>query len=275
MSHLDGEPYFDNFEESGYEQISSWTPTYYQNLLESDTLMRFAGELTDIQANALEEWCQNMFIATMGTEMLSRMETFFHLESNATRDIADRRIRLLLAIRGSGKVSKSMIRSLAQTYTGQDCEVEFPQSELIITLDTSATNGLHISDFMDVLNRKLPAHIKWTVDQMWIHTEVIYAGAAASSSVVNCPIYDAGWNEEYTNDLTEFSGAGTSSAAISYIRDGGWSETYENDLYEISGTAMSSSAIGTIRDGWSEENDTEAQLTRGSAESSSVVNTIN
>lgn len=276
MSHLDGQPYFDNFGESGYEQISSWSPKYYQDLLESDTLMKFAGKITDLEAESLEQWCQNMFIVTMGEEMLTRMEQFFHLEANSTRDIEDRRIRLLLAIRGSGKVSKEMIRSLAVTYTGQDCEVAFPASELIITLDTSGTNGLYISDFMDVLNKKLPAHIKWTVDQLWVHQLTMFAGAAVSSAVINCPIYDGGWNEEYSNDLTEYSGAGTSCAAIGTIHDGGWSEEYENDLQEVSGTAMTSAAIGTIHDGgWSMENETEAQERSGSASSGSVVNTIN
>ena len=102
MPRLDGETYFDNFSQTGYEELSGWTPTFYRDIKEADANLRFAGATKDLIAQAIEEWCENMFIDTMGEEALSRMEAFYYMSENSSRPIAERRRLLKAAQLGSG-----------------------------------------------------------------------------------------------------------------------------------------------------------------------------
>ena len=63
MSLSNGETYFNNFVQTGYEEISEWTPRFYRDIMEADVNMRFAGRLDDLMAQSLEEWCKNQFAA--------------------------------------------------------------------------------------------------------------------------------------------------------------------------------------------------------------------
>ena len=82
MPQIEGETYFNNFGQSGYDELKEWTPSYYQSIKEADANLRFAGITIDQMAQALENWCANMFIDTMSEEMLSRMETFYYLDNS-------------------------------------------------------------------------------------------------------------------------------------------------------------------------------------------------
>ena len=40
MSQIDGETYFNNFGQSGYDELKEWTPAYYQKIKEADEIGR-------------------------------------------------------------------------------------------------------------------------------------------------------------------------------------------------------------------------------------------
>ena len=42
MSQIDGETYFNNFGQSGYDELKEWTPAYYQKIKEADANLQFA-----------------------------------------------------------------------------------------------------------------------------------------------------------------------------------------------------------------------------------------
>ena len=125
MSLIDGETYFNNFGQTGYEEIRDWTPAYYRNILEADANMYFAGWLKDVMAESLEKWCRNQFAAGMDEYTLGRMERFFYMKENATLDIEERRRLLGIAMAGTGKISTEKIAAWVKTYTGADCTFEF------------------------------------------------------------------------------------------------------------------------------------------------------
>ena len=47
MSQIDGETYFNNFGQSGYDELKEWTPSYYQKIKEADANLQFAGKTID------------------------------------------------------------------------------------------------------------------------------------------------------------------------------------------------------------------------------------
>lgn len=162
LSQIDGETYFNNFEQSGYEELKDWTPGYYQLIKEADANLQFAGKTIDQMAQALEDWCSNMFIDTMSEETLSRMEEFFYLD-NSDRTLDERKKLLKAAQLGSGKMDVDRIKRIVKVYAGVDCHVEFPR-ELIIAFDIDSA----VNDFTgvkDILGKQLPAHLYWSIRQ--------------------------------------------------------------------------------------------------------------
>ena len=65
---------FYNQQRSGYEELLSYGPLFYRDLLEMDTNYRFAGKTLDVGAEGLEKLMQDQFIDTADEETISRWE---------------------------------------------------------------------------------------------------------------------------------------------------------------------------------------------------------
>lgn len=191
MPQIDGETYFNNFGQTGYDELKEWTPTYYQNIREADANLRFAGRTVDQMAQALEEWCANMFIDTMSEDMLSRMEAFYYLD-NSGRTMDERRRLLKAAQIGSGKVDVDRIKRIIKVYAGVDCEIEFLH-ELNITLH-AGNKIVSFTDFTDIIGRQIPAHLSWHVHQAMQQVNAIRPAVTVRSTYISCPIREEGKN---------------------------------------------------------------------------------
>lgn len=185
MPRVDGETYFNNFEQSGYGELKSWTPEYYQQIKEADANLRFAGKTIDQMAQALEDWCADMFIDTMSESMLSRMEAFYYID-NSSRSIDERRRLLKAAQIGSGKVDADRIKRIIKVYAGVDCEIEF-LNDLNITLH-AGNKMIRFTDFTDIIGKQIPAHLSWHVHQAMQHFSVIKPAVIVRSTYVSCLI---------------------------------------------------------------------------------------
>lgn len=191
MSQIDGETYFNNFGQTGYDELKEWTPAYYQNIREADANLRFAGRTVDQMAQALEEWCANMFIDTMSEDMLSRMEAFYYLD-NSGRTMDERRQLLKAAQIGSGKVDVDRIKRIIKVYAGVDCEIEFLH-ELNITLH-AGNKIVSFTDFTDIIGRQIPAHLSWYVHQAMQQVSAIRPAVTVRSTYISSPIREEGEN---------------------------------------------------------------------------------
>lgn len=159
MPRIEGETYFNN-DRPGYDELKDWTPAYYQKIKETDANLQFAGKTIDEMANALEEWCRNMFIDTMSEEMIGRMEAFYYI-NNSDRTLDERRSLLKSAQIGSGKFDVDRIKRIIKVYAGVECEIVFIH-ELNIILH-SGTKAITLSDFIEIIGKQIPAHISWHV----------------------------------------------------------------------------------------------------------------
>lgn len=191
MPQVDGETYFNNFGQTGYDELKEWTPAYYRNIKEADANLRFAGTTIDKMAQALEEWCANMFIDTMSEDMLSRMEKFYYLD-NSGRTPDERRRLLKAAQIGSGKVDADRIKRIIKVYAGVDCEIEFLH-ELNITLH-AGNRIISFTDFTDIIGRQIPAHLAWHVHQAMQQTSPVRPAVTVRSTYISCPIREEGEN---------------------------------------------------------------------------------
>ena len=160
MPRIEGETYFDNFGQTGYEEFRDWTPTYYRSIKEADVGLRFAGGLKDRMAEALEELCRNQFAKSMGEYMLGRMEKFFHMEGNGDKSLSERRRLLSIALSGTGKMCRERIADIVRRYTGREAAFSFPGSVFFIHVDLDSESRFYSPETLEKeLKAKLPAHL--------------------------------------------------------------------------------------------------------------------
>lgn len=161
MPAADENTYFNNFLQTGYEELGSWTPPYYQSIKEADANLRFAGSTVDQIAGSLEKFCRNMFAKTMDEETLARMEEFFYMPQNATLDIDERRRLLGIAMSGTGKMSTEKIADIIRTYTGAESSFVFMHNLMIYIHITEDDRLGSVDTLKKELGAKMPAHIHY------------------------------------------------------------------------------------------------------------------
>ncbi len=189
MPQVEGETYFNNFEQTGYEELKEWSPEYYQKILESDANLRFAGAVRDQMAQSLEDWCLNMFIDTMSEEMIDRMEKFFYID-NSDKSLDERRKLLKTAQMGSGRMSSDRIKSLVMAYAGVDCSLDFVH-ELIISMD-EGESAMDLVSLISTLARLIPAHLKWHIWHNMAQSSTSCHGSSIVRTIYAPPIRDSG-----------------------------------------------------------------------------------
>lgn len=193
VPQIEGETYFNNFGQSGYDELKDWTPAYYQSIRETDANLQFSGKTIDEMAQALEDWCANMFIDTMSEDMLSRMEAFYYLD-NSSRNIDERRRLLKAAQLGSGKVDIDRIKRIITVYAGVDCEIEF-LNELNITLHAGNKN-VRFTDFTEIIGKQLPGHLAWHIHQAMQQSTVVKPAVIVRNTYKACIIREGEENAE-------------------------------------------------------------------------------
>lgn len=159
MPRVKGDTYFNNFEQSGYDELRGWTPSYYQGIKEADANLRFAGDTVDMMAKSLEDFCLNMFIDTMGPEAITRMEAFYKIVKDETIPLEERRRKVNLARNGGHKLSGSLLRTMVTQYTGcEDPKISFDNLlRIMAMLEDDFTADT--KELVAQIQKMLPAHI--------------------------------------------------------------------------------------------------------------------
>lgn len=163
---------FNNQQRSGYEELFSYGPYFYKDLLEMDVNYRFAGSTLDLMAEKLELLMNDQFIDYMDEPSITRMEKWLHIVTDRSKDLEDRRKKVKLFWNGGDKLSGRLIKSMVMSYTGcEDTPSVRMTNRLSIMAQIKDDNMVYISDLKEQIERMKPAHI--LVDIMLVSTTKI------------------------------------------------------------------------------------------------------
>lgn len=163
---------FNNQQRSGYEELFSYGPYFYKDLLEMDVNYRFAGDTLDLMAEKLELLMQDQFIDSMDEQSIERLEKWLHIVTDRTKNLEDRRKKVKLFWNGGDKLSGRLIKSMVMSYTGcEDTPSVRMTNRLSIMAQIKDENTVFISDLVEQIERMKPAHI--LVDIMLVSTTKI------------------------------------------------------------------------------------------------------
>ena len=151
---------FNNQQRSGYEELLSYGPNYYKNLLEMDVNYRFAGSMLDIMADKLELLMNDQFIDFMDEPTLSRVERWLNISYDATKNLEDRRKTVKLFWNCGYKLCGRMIKSMVMSYTGSKDPPSVKMTDrLEISIPIMKENTIYTSDLIELIEMMKPAHI--------------------------------------------------------------------------------------------------------------------
>lgn len=158
--------FFNRAWDDSYNELITFYPRFYQDVLEMEAILRANGYLIDDLMDDIEQTYLNAFIDYANEQQIERWENFLHISLNRSLTLDERRRAVKAYIIGFGKMSASVIKAIINTYLDvTDTEVDFRP------IDEEGNNAVLISIFEDddisgkfqplreLLRRKIPAHL--------------------------------------------------------------------------------------------------------------------
>lgn len=159
---------FNNHVLTGYEEMASAGPPWWTEYLEMDANYRFAGWTLDLMAEFLDRLANSQFPAYCDENTLRMYEKILKIEYDTEMTQEERRRIVSAYWSGNGHMSRSVIETLVNAYTGQGAKVWWNDETLVIDFDNTETQNVSISMLQKILKRRMPAHIDYRVRCMCV-----------------------------------------------------------------------------------------------------------
>lgn len=158
---------FNSYWKCNYDELITYYPRYYREVLEMDAILRAEGKLADDLQDSIDLMLLNNFIDGADVDTISRFERFIGLSLLKKRSLEERRRFVKSFFSGMGKVSATRITETIRAYTGAETVCDFypfdeeKNNRLDIMFLRGSEETIYISDIHTLLERMLPAHIEW------------------------------------------------------------------------------------------------------------------
>ncbi|WP_127593436.1 YmfQ family protein [Paenibacillus lautus] len=137
-----------------------YLPSFYHDVREMKVIAGAEGAELDKLTQQLEDQLDQYYPET-ATWALSRYEQDLNIPVNLSKPIEQRRSVVISKMRGSGKVSASMLKNVAQAYERGSIEVSVQPAEYKVTIHFRDTLGIppNLSDLKSAIEEIKPAHM--------------------------------------------------------------------------------------------------------------------
>lgn len=150
---------YENAYPSTYEEIKTWYPVWYRDVLEMDALWRvWGGQLDAIQAGIIQA-IDNNFIDYADAKTLTKLETFLGITYDSPRSLADRRNVLKALLLGMGHIGQQEIKDIISVFTNGEIDVQLIGGMIRITVTRDFGDNFNLYDCHFILDNKIPAHL--------------------------------------------------------------------------------------------------------------------
>lgn len=170
---------YDIAPKSYHDELASWFPAWYRNVLEMDALWQTWGALLDqLQADILRV-LNNNFLLHCDEETIKMWEDFLGITMASPRNLENRRRFVMMHFGGFGKCSATKIQGIIKQYTGSKSTVSFEPMDddgnhwLNVQMERGDAETLYVGDVQFILDKIIPAHLPHslrTLEQRNIHS---------------------------------------------------------------------------------------------------------
>lgn len=117
-------------------------------------------EFTQLDKIRLDiEDLRRQFFVDTATWGLAVYEKELQIETDLNKDIEERRSNIKAKFRGRGKVDDKLIKSVVDSYTNGNVDVDFKDSTIIITFNDIKGRPSNISDVKTAIESIIPCHL--------------------------------------------------------------------------------------------------------------------
>lgn len=137
-----------------------YLPSYYHRIRDMQAIANTEGAELDKLEQEMEDLLDQYYPET-ATWALSRYEQDLNIPVNLSKPLEQRRSVVISKMRGSGKVSASMLKNVAQAYERGSIEVSVQPAEYKVTIHFRHTVGLppNLEDLKAAMEEIKPAHM--------------------------------------------------------------------------------------------------------------------
>lgn len=164
---------FNPYWKCNYDELITFYPRYYRDVLEMDAILHAEGKLADGIQNGIDLMLLNNFIESADDDTITKLEEFLGLSLMKQRTLDEKRRFIKSVIAGQGKVSASRISEMIRAYTGADTECEFypfdeeKNNRLDVRFERGSESVIYASDIYTLLAKMLPAHIEYRAEMTY------------------------------------------------------------------------------------------------------------
>ncbi len=140
-------------------------PPYYSENVTMQQLQNIIGTEINKVADGLNKTISECFVNTV-SDLLSRYEKIYGLEVDVSKNDEFRRERLRAKIRGTGTVTKQMIKDVAASYSNGEVEVIEDNENYRFVIKFVGTIGIpeNMADLKLTIEEIKPAHLAYTFE---------------------------------------------------------------------------------------------------------------
>lgn len=141
-----------------YEELQSYQPSFYMAVVEMQEILKASGIVLDAAHEELLKTFRNAFIATIDSDGVKQWEEILELNLQ-TRTLEEARSVIVATIRGLGKLNKTSIKEIADSFQNGVVDVEFKDGVIHIEYVSKIGVPPNYSDFESTLEKLKPAHL--------------------------------------------------------------------------------------------------------------------
>ena len=113
---------------SSYEELISYYPRYYRDVLEMVAILNAQGKLLDDAKAQIEQNYLNNFIEYMDEAAISDLEEFLEIHNDGTKTLDERKKIVKPYFAGFGRISSTTIKEMIAAYSDATADVRLRRS---------------------------------------------------------------------------------------------------------------------------------------------------
>ena len=150
---------YDNALSSRYEELKTFYPVWYRDVLEMDALWRvFGNRLDEVQAGIVQA-IGNCYINTADEEAIKKLEDFLYVTYDGPRTLPERRALVASFFIGNGHIGEKEIKELMAGFTNGEISVALVGGTVEISVSREISDRFNLADSTYVILKRIPAHL--------------------------------------------------------------------------------------------------------------------
>lgn len=159
--------FYGNQFDSSYDELISYYPRYYRDVREMVAILKAKGAMLDDAKAQIEQNYLNNFIEYMDEAAIADLEEFLEIHNDGTKTLDERKKIIKPYFAGFGRISSTTIKEMIAAYSDATADVrlepfdEAGNNMLYIDLTCGQGATVLINDILNMLSKKIPAHIMY------------------------------------------------------------------------------------------------------------------